>query len=352
MTKITAFLALILSATAQATVPFVTSISFNTGDPLTNSTSLYSSAAPVPQTGNNTNPVLVKIPPIIPFLGAASFASFGNPAYNALNGVAFQAKVLQTNFSPIPAIIGTGINPQPNSTSSWTGIWADDSSGTRQLIVRSGDPSPGIGGTFVSFSDPVYNNSNAIAFIGKSFQIFNYIPVKGGQYPPNPATGVWTTQTFNGSNALSLVASLGSPAPGYTTNTTFSSFDQIALPDQGGVVLMATVTTKKYVSWIYPPISTNPNTVTPNIIEMAIVPSSTQQGIWAQDTTGTLQLIAHQGGALNVGGTNKTIASLSFLNSANSVAGQTRSFNQDTGNLFFKATFTDGTQAGVKVIFP
>jgi hypothetical protein len=322
------FLVLLLSATLSAqtaSTPQAT-ISFRSGDSVPGA--------------SNTN---------------ASFVSFGNPAFNALNGVAFQASVKET--------VKTGSNLVTNT---WSGIWADDSSGNRNLIVRNGLAK----GSFSSFSDPVYNNSNAIAFIGRrSFPPVTYLvaPV-GGEHQPD-VTGIWTTQIFTitmGTNNrlitpisplsyppnLNYVTSLGSQAPGYTTNTTFSSFDQIALPDQGGVVMLATVTTKKYVSWIYPPTSTNPNTFTPYVIGSVNIPSSTQQGIWAQDTTGTLQLIAHQGGTLNVGGTNKTIASLSFLNPTNPVAGQTRSFNQDTGNLFYTAKFTDGTQAGVKVIFP
>ena len=113
---------------------------------------------------------------------------------------------------------------------------------------------------------------------------------------------------------------MGEPAPGYT-NSTFSAFNQIAIPDQGGVVILATL-------------------------------ANNQQGIWAQDTSGNLKMIARQGAALNVGGTNKTISSLSFMNATNPTSGQTRNFSQDTGNILYLATFTDGTQVGVKVVFP
>ena len=317
------FLLLALSPTleAQTTSSPQMTISFSTGDSVPGAT--------------NTN---------------ASFVSFGNPAFNDLNGVAVKATVRET------AKAGSNL-----VTNTWTGIWADDSNGKRNLILRSGSSN----GAFLSFSDPVYNNSNAIAFIGKYSPVIPtyFVAWRGG--PPADITGIWTSQIFttptnrppafslfDASNNLHYVTSLGSPAPGFTTNTTFRSFDQIALPDQGGVVMLATVTTKKYFSWIYPPTNTNPNTVTAPGIFGVNVPSSTQQGIWAQDTTGTLQLIAYQGGTLNVGGSNKTIASISFLNSTNSLSGQTRHFSQDTGNLFYTATFTDGTQAGVKVIFP
>ena len=129
-------------------------------------------------------------------------------------------------------------------------------------------------------------------------------------------------------------------------NATFKSFDQIALPDQGGAVILATVSTTKLV---YPPRSTNPLAPMPMYV---ILEPFSEQGIWAQDTGGKLQFIAREGGVLKVGGTNKTIASLTFLNSTNPVSGQTRHLSQDTGNILYKATFTDGTQAGVRVIFP
>jgi len=342
------FLALALGTTLEAqssSSPQVT-ITFATGDAIPGSTS--------------TN---------------ASFVSFGNPAFNALNGVAFQATVKETDTAGSNLV-----------TNTWTGIWADDSTGNRNLIVRSGWDYF-FGSAFTSFSDPVYNNSNAVAFIGTlTEELASPFVLKNGQWQfQSPATsittGIWTSQLFQNTNAtstnvfpvitfygtntpttnwwtnttlpkllpqfpsnLTMVTSLGSQAPGYSNNTTFSSFDRIALPDQGGVVLLATVTT----------LTTNAPAKQPNKAPTPkpVVKTVSQQGIWAQDTAGTLQLIAHQGGTINVGGSNKTIASLAFLTSTNSLAGQTRSFSQDTGNLFYSATFTDGTQAGVKVIFP
>ena len=350
-------LALIPTLEAQTnTVPQVT-ITFATGDSVPGAT--------------NTN---------------ASFVSFGNPAFNTLNGVAFQATVKETDT------VGSKL-----VTNTWIGIWADDVAGNRNLIVRSGSYF-GFASYFTSFSDPVYNNSNAVAFIGTVTEPTIELPIewKGHNSTPSPSitTGIWTSQLFQNTNAtsanvfpvitfygtntpttnwwtnttfpkllpqfpsnLTMVTSLGSQAPGYTNKATFSSFDRIALPDQGGVVLLATVSTSVVIgtnpNYIPPlPPSTNGDAMPFAIQQPFYYKSQSQQGIWAQDTTGTLQLITHQGGTLNVGGTNKTIASLSFLNSANPIAGQTRSFNQDTGNLFYTAKFTDGTQAGVKVIFP
>jgi hypothetical protein len=372
----------------NAEAPFVITPSFQTGDPVPGAT--------------NTN---------------ATFVSFGNPAFNALNGVAFQATVkevdLVTNYFPVSSSVTMSTNL---ATNTWSGIWADDASGHRNLVIRTGAEF-GFGSSFTFFSDPVYNNSNSVAFVGVQRTIFATpaIAFPGGtpHFPTDPfpadyQTGIWTTQpfanaatntnniypviTYHGNQTpvtnwvtnpvnilnllpqlppnLTLVATLGSAAPGYSNNATFSSFDQIALPDQGGVVLLATVSTSRLV---YPPTRTNP--LHPMPMYVLLQPLS-QQGIWAQDTTGSLNLIAHVGETISVNGISKVIASLSFLNSGNQpslpgilplqptnavpnisypsspVTGQTRSFNQDTGNLFFKATFTDGTQAGMKVIFP
>jgi len=307
------------------------------------------------------------------------FSSFGNPAFNDYNRVAFQATVQQvTQFPIVYAMAATPLVTNislPTYTNTWSGIWAQDRNGKLQLVVRTSPMIPDIGG-FSSFSDPVYNNSNNVAFVGNYSPGFIFIPTPLGTTSNSVfrgGTGIWTSATVT--NPLNPVAFVGQPAPGYpkslttsvgtftdlanqsstngvklsnpaitfTNPMTFTSFDKIALPDQGGVVILATVSTTNYY---YPSTS---NGITANVV--AIQPL-TQQGIWAQDNSGNLQLIARQGGTLKVGSTNKMIQSLSFLNSSTVTSGQTRHFSQDTGNLLYNATFTDGTQAIVKVIFP
>jgi len=295
--------------------------------------------------------IVFKTQDLVPGGGTnAHFSSFGNPAFNDYNHVAFQASVSEVVQFPYPIVYAaktasnsTATNATnavpvfPSYTNTWSGIWADNSSGARQLVVRTAPPFIADIGGFSWFSDPVYNNYNAVAFIAN----YNpgFIAILPGSTNFHGGIGVWTSHDLS-----TPVAFVGEPAPGYTNNASFKSFDQIALPDQGGVVMLATVTATNY---IYPPKSTNP--LTPLYI---ILQQVNQQGIWAQDTSGKLQLIARQGGVLNVRGTNKTIASLCFMNSTNPVSGQTRHFSQDTGNILFKATFNDGSQAGVKVIFP
>jgi len=313
------------------------------------------------------------------------FATFGNPSFNDYNYVAFQATVSQVTQHPIVYAMAASIPQSTNLpplhpqlyTNTWSGIWAQDRIGNLQLVVRSSPMIADTGG-FSNFSDPVYNNSNNIAFTAYYSPGFIYIPQPplGSKNSTNifrGGTGVWTSSTMT--NPLLPVAYIGQQAPEYTiplvtsvgtlsdtfiqsstnglplnnppitfTNpVTFTSFDQIALPDQGGVVILATVSTTNY---IYP---RTINGITANVVASQPL---TQQGIWAQDTFGNLKLIARQGGTINIAGTNKTVRALSFLNSSKSTSGQTRHFSQDTGNLCFTATFTDGTQAVMKVIFP
>ncbi len=75
---------------------------------------------------------------------------------------------------------------------------------------------------------------------------------------------------------------------------------------------------------------------------------SNNTGIWAVDTGGVLQLIARTGARLD----GKVITKLSFLVVATGVSGQTRNFNQSTGDLLYKATFADGSSGIYKMVFP
>ena len=206
-----------------------------------------------------------------PGLPGAEFSAFGNPALNANGGLAFAATV---------------------TPSAAEGIWADDNTGTLQLIARTGTG-------FLTLSDPVYNNNEAVAFRGAL----------------STGAGIWS----NSGGSLALVARQGAQAPGYLPGATFAAFSSLALPDQAGVIFLATLTL-------------NP---------AAGVTAASSTGIWAVETGGNLQLIVRTGDILN----GKTIAALSFLPILPYTGGQTRAFAQPTGNLAYQATFTDGTTA-------
>ena len=104
-----------------------------------------------------------------------------------------------------------------------SGIWADDGAGTRQLIARTGSgAAPGTTAEFLAFSDPVYNNNEAVAFRGA---------VRAASTRA-AAAGIWATD--GSPNSLALVALQGSQAPGCPTGATFDAFVELALADQGG----------------------------------------------------------------------------------------------------------------------
>ena len=294
------------------------------------------------------------------------FSSFGDPVINTSNDVAFQATA--------SSMTGIGDGPQINTPGSpvidplpptyWSGIWADDANGKLQLVVKSrptGDI-PLLGGNgFTSFSDPVYNNSNNVAFTGTWY--YDGTPVKNAF---NGGKGVWTS-----SNLTNPVAWIGQNAPGYpqqlsvtvsspyawstnkitftSTPPVFKSFDRIALPDTGRLILWATVSATNNVP--PPPIprsKRNKGAVNQGVSKSILA----QQGIWMQNNSGGLDLIVREGGSLLVNGTKRIISSLSSATADGPTGAQSRSFSQATGALTYRATFMDGTQAIMKVTLP
>ena len=239
----------------------------------------------------------------------AKFVAFGNPAMNGEGHTAFYATVTGNTSADTTALMG-----------KTKGIWADDSTGTRRVIIRVGDTAVGTGSAvFSALSDPAYNANEEIAFKGT-------LKVGVGGVVSTPATsanniGIWS----NTGGTLHLVARGSVQAPGCATGATFALFTSIALPDQGGVAMLATLN-----------------------IGGGSVDLTNKTGIWAVDTFGMLQLVARTGETLD----GKVITKLSFLPVAAGVSGQSRSFSQDTGDLIYKATFADGSSGIYKVIFP
>jgi hypothetical protein len=226
------------------------------------------------------------------------FSAFGNAAVSGSGYVAFRASL--------------AIGPGGVTAANKSGVWADDNTGTRQLVVRTGVTAPGTTSEFAALNDPVYNDNEAVAFRAT---------LTGGGVTAISAVGVWS----NSGGALALVARKGLQAPGCPTGVTFRGFTSLALPDQGGVIFLGTL----------------------NLNSNLEVTSANDGGIWAVDTSGNLQLIVRKGQVFN----GKTITGLSFLPILAHVGGQTRNFNQSTGDLVYEATFSDKTSAIVEVQF-
>ncbi len=238
----------------------------------------------------------------------AKFATFSSPAINDSDHVAFLATLA----------VGVGDATKLNAG----GIWADDNSGARQLVARLGQIAPGTGtnATFLSFSDPVYNDGNAVAFRAT-------LSTGTGLATAATASGIWS----NSSGSLALVAQQGHQAPGCipsspgVTGVTFSAFTELALDhvNGGGAIFSATLAGTG-------------------------VTAANNTGIFAVDNQGALQLIVRTGDVIN----GKTLTALAFLPAETFVNGQARSFSAPTGDLVYNATFNDGSKAIFNVVFP
>lgn len=192
-----------------------------------------------------------------------------------------------------------------NTLVSYSGIWASDSNGSVNLIVRSGQPSGISNYPITSLFNPVINNNGAVAFIGWS--LFTNPVVTTNGTVTNVLSNVQSIHlVLPGYTNPIVVASVGSQAPGLSSN--FTSFGTIVLPDVGGVI---------FTGW-----------------------AGTNNGIWVQDPDFSVRLVACRGQSISVGSTNKVISSFSLMN---------RFHSQDAGIITYQASFTDGTSGAVRV---
>ena len=229
--------------------------------------------------------------------------------FHSSNG---DGNALPFNASGKVAIIGELSGPGIHSAND-SGIWSEGMSSGLRLVAREGDEAPAVlpGTKFDYFHDLLMNDRGQTAFHG------------GALGPPseNPGlrlrTGIWREE-LNGE--LAMVALSGEPAPG--TDDKFGDFGNFgdrdfALNNRGQMAFLA---------------------------NLVFGGSSNGAGIWAEDTAGTLQLIALVGGQLDVSDDSsqpdlRTISELSFIGSSNR-AGEPSGFNEK-GQLAFRAIFTD-----------
>jgi hypothetical protein len=238
-------------------------------------------------------------PPGMP--SGVTFGAFGeNSSVLALNNasqIAFRAP-----------LTGTGVVPFVNDA----GIWSEGS-GSLALVARTGDPAPGLpsGVNFDTILHPALNNQGQIAFQG-------YL-VGTGVDPLVNSRGIW----FGKSGSLAMVARAGDHAPGAADGVNFSRFYLNVLNDAGQIAFGADLTDNRY-------------------------------GIWATDRSGAVQVIALEGGPLEVApGDFRTINDLQIGTSglffgdlsgtSGNSDGRSSAFN-NRGQFAFYATFTDGSR--------
>jgi len=225
-----------------------------------------------------------------PGAGGAVFSTIGNAILNGNGAVAFAG-----------TLSGNGI-----TTSNNTGIWLYGANGTGSQLLRTGQEAPG-GGVFKSLSAPLLNSVNEIAFTGT---------LTGNGVTKTTATGIWSADS---SGTLQMVARSGAAAPGLS-GAVFGTFNQLACPDETGVVFVATLV-NGYGG------TSNSNNV----------------GLWAVPAPGeTPELILRKGDSFTAGGVTRTVAEILIFNSTAENAGATRHINS-SGDLIFKINFTNGS---------
>jgi hypothetical protein len=202
------------------------------------------------------------------------------------------------------------------TASTNSGIWAVNSADTLELVAQTGQA----GTEFTTLSDPVYNDNGAVAF---------YATYKSSS---KTLGGLFC----NSAGTLTQVAQIGGQAPGCPAGVLFSSFTVMALANsggatnQGGLVFEATLTGTG-------------------------VTAAINQGIWMVDNTGTLQLIVRTGDDINVASSGtpvfESITGLSFLPYSSSLGGQTRGLAKNE-DLAYTATFDDGSSGIFAVVSP
>lgn len=230
----------------------------------------------------------------------AVFKSFGQPAVNAKGHYAYAGRLV-TGPGGVTALTAAG-------------VWADHDSGPARLIAQQAAPAPGTNGAvFASFGDPVFDNNDKVAFIGK-------LTAGVGDATTLNATGIWSDAS--GGGTLKLVARLGSPAPETPAGTTFASFISLVLPDSGGAAFVAK-------------------------LAGATVTTANATGLWADDGNGNLHLVARTGQTI----LGKTLTTLTVFPVATGVSGQTRGFNINA-DLVYLAKFSDATRAIVHAVAP
>jgi len=187
------------------------------------------------------------------------------------------------------------------------GIWT--CAGSKQiLLAQTGKPAPGVpGSVFTGLGEPVMNSKGCGAFLGT---------LNTNQ------SGIWT----NTSGAVRLVALTQAQAPGCPAGAVLSAIQTMALPDQGGPVILAALA---------------PGT--------GGVTSANNSGIWQADSNGNLTLIARTGDSIEIDGNVRFITGIAIFNGTTETMAQPGGCNAH-GDLIYRLTLDDGTQALVTSI--
>lgn len=284
----------------------------------------------------------------------AEFIDLGAPLFNSAGQVLFQASIAG------PAVDG----------GNDSGIWMDD--GTElSTLVRSGDPAPGTSVLFTEFRDPVISSTGHIAFIA------NLSGTRNGT-----TSGVWV----GAPDSLQLAVRQRDSVPGYQSEADIEGFSSFAFSETDDVIFRGLTngleipTDERFGLWTgdrgelrlvaragmsapgtdaeFSDTGFGSDTVlaTNNAGQVAFwsllrgpgVNSTNDQGVWATDVAGNLQLILRKGDVLDTNSDPlvdnlRVIAGVGHLPGTGAEDGRAVSFN-DAGQLALIVVFTDGSR--------
>jgi hypothetical protein len=232
------------------------------------------------------------------------------PTINSAGDTAFLAFSSTNNHHDHDSESGAGT--QSGVHAPRLGLWLRHSSGTLNQVFAIGDQAPGMTGDvrFVDTFDPIMNASSRITFVAA---------VDGDAIDSSNEVGLWSNGMSSNGN-LQLIARQGDQAPGRGEEFSFGVFLAPSMNTAGQAAFMASQFRQ----------------------ENGIVTDG-GFGIWGQDRTGKLQLVASVGQEFEIGlNDSRVIASIAFTSGTGGQDGKPRGFN-DAGQVIFGATFTDGS---------
>jgi hypothetical protein len=217
-------------------------------------------------------------------LSGATFTDFGFPAINKNADTAFQGYV------------SYGVSGSKILGGTWTTI-----NGTTSLAAGIGLSAPD-GAVFSGIGEPILDDARRMTFAG-------YLKIGFGAVAASNSAGIWQVAS-NGT--ISKIARAGENATG-ATGTVFSTFNKL-VAGNGGIAFTATLASGS-----------------------STVNSTNNTGLWAQNSAGSLVLVARTGAS-----PTPTLRNFTIFNAETAQNSQSRHFNE-SGDLVLAATFGNGS---------
>ena len=217
-------------------------------------------------------------------LSGATFTDFGFPAINKNADTAFQGYV------------SYGVSGSKILGGTWTTI-----NGTTSLAAGIGLSAPD-GAVFSGIGEPILDDARRMTFAG-------YLKIGFGAVAASNSAGIWQVAS-NGT--ISKIARAGENATG-ATGAVFSTFNKL-VAGNGGVAFTATLASGS-----------------------STVNATNNTGLWAQNSAGSLVLVARTGAS-----PTPTLRSFTIFNAETAQNSQSRHFNE-SGDLVLAATFGNGS---------